>query len=276
MYQAFLDDSGSGPPVFVLSGYVSLNYWWEDFSEEWKALLDEAPRLKYFKMNEAAQLSGEFHGMGIEARNKRLEKFLKLIQIASHQSVSSVIPYSPYRRIVKGKIKKHWDDPYFIALWDVTVMLITGMASLKVDGSIDSASVLDFIFDDHPRLAAKVPAWYQMTRALLHPEVRNSIATTPRFENDQNLMPLQAADAQSWYYRRVFAERFKNEPFKPDLPKELFKPLDSVPAAMNYWSSKRMQYFVEVTNNPKLVKHERMPDTRFRDIHDVVARADLT
>ena len=45
-FQAFIDDSGSGLPIFVLSGYISSIDWWESFSDEWQKLLDESPAVR--------------------------------------------------------------------------------------------------------------------------------------------------------------------------------------------------------------------------------------
>src|SRR6185295_13013960 len=109
VFQAFLDDSGHVAPVFVLSGYISPVYWWKDFSAEWQGLLDEIPKLKYFKMREAAGLCGQFSGFKVNARNERLKKFLNLIWKASHESISCVIPLGPYKRIMKGNINPLWD-----------------------------------------------------------------------------------------------------------------------------------------------------------------------
>src|SRR5207248_2732953 len=100
-FQAFIDDSGSGVPVFVLSGYVSSVDWWESFSDEWQALLDEPPKLAYFKMREAASRSGQFAGFKIEQRNKRLEKFIALVNHAAQMSVASVVPMKHYKRILE-------------------------------------------------------------------------------------------------------------------------------------------------------------------------------
>jgi len=269
-FQAFMDDSGSGDPVFVLSGYVSSVDFWEAFSEEWQKLLDEPPTLRYFKMREAASRSEEFSGMKIGKRNERVSKFIQLIHNAAQVSVSCVIPINKYNRIVKGKIRKEWDDPYFIALFDLVTYLLETHFRLRVFGSVQG--VLDFIFDDNPRLAAKVPHWYQLTRSHLHPVMRNGIAASPRFENDHDFLPLQACDAQSWYYRRLFAEKLHNEPFKKDLPKELFSPLDQIPSAMSFWGSERLAL---LTANPPPPPSQR-PPKRFVDIHDVIANADMT
>ncbi len=103
-FQAFFDDSGSGAPVFVLSGFVDPVYRWEDFSEKWQALLEESPTLKYFKMREAAHLCGEFGGMKAAHRNERIQKFFHLIRDSCHLSVSSIIPIDPFNKIWKGQI----------------------------------------------------------------------------------------------------------------------------------------------------------------------------
>jgi hypothetical protein len=279
-FQAFFDDSGSGVPVFVLSGYVSPACWWEDFSKEWQALLDESPTLRYFKMREAAQLCDEFSGMKVTERNERIQKFFRLIRKAVHLSVSSVIPIALFNKIWKGNVggdTKHWDDPYYVALWDIVSLLIeqhfqTRMREslvTKDDQSPSAYGTLDFIFDDNPRLAAIVPPYYQIIRTALHPLFRGWIGESPRFENDKDHLPLQACDAQSWYFRRLFAERFNNEPFKADLPKSLFAALDEVPAGMSFFSSDRMRKVV------MRAPHEQRDAKRFRDIHDVLANGDF-
>jgi hypothetical protein len=267
-FQAFLDDSGSGAPVFVLSGYVSSVDVWEIFSEQWQELLDESPKLKYFKMREAASRSGEFRGIKLDNRNERVGRFFRLIREATQASVSCVIPIAPYNRLVKGKIKKEWDDPYFIALFDLVIYLVETHFQQRAAGK--TKGVLDFIFDDNPRLAAKVPYWYQLTRDMLPSVVRDTIGASPRFENDHDFLPLQAADAQAWYYRRLFAEKFHNEPFKNELPKSLFHELDRIPAMMAFWSSERLAALAaqRPLSSPQ-------PDQRFKDIHDLIANAEM-
>ncbi|HEY4903004.1 MAG TPA: DUF3800 domain-containing protein [Candidatus Sulfotelmatobacter sp.] len=236
-FQAFVDDSGTGKPVFVLSGYVSRLDWWEDFSDHWQGLLDEPPSLKYFKMREAATRSEQFGGMKATARNERIKKFFSLIRMAAHASVVSVVPIDLYKAHIKGKVHREFDDPYFLALFDIVMKILWNQIALK------SEDTVDFIFDNNPRLAAKVPRWYQLTHKMLPPELRHLIAPSPKFEDDLQFLPLQAADAQSWYIRRLFAERMSKEPFRPDLPKEQFQDLDHVRTLGSIWTRKRCEQF---------------------------------
>jgi hypothetical protein len=276
-FQAFFDDSGTGVPVFVLSGFVSPTYWWEDFSEEWQALLDESPKLKYFKMREAAQLCDEFGGMKASQRNERIHKFFLLIQKAVHLSASCVIPIAPFNKIWKGNVDGEWNDPYYVALWDMISFLteqhfharmLEAMAT-KDHQSPSAYGVLDFIFDDNARIASVVPPYYQLIRAAMLPLFRGWIGTSPRFEDDKDYLPLQACDAQSWYFRRLFAERFEDQPFKSDLPKETFSPLDAVPSAMSFFSPERMRK--TIAKAPK----EKQETKQFENIHDLLANGEF-
>jgi hypothetical protein len=58
MLQAFFDDSGSDAPspLFVLAGLLCSTEKWNQFSVEWRRILEKEPRLDYFKMSEARAL----------------------------------------------------------------------------------------------------------------------------------------------------------------------------------------------------------------------------
>jgi hypothetical protein len=291
--QGFFDDSGSGIPVLTLCGYISPYYWWEDFSERWQKLLDEEPRLPYFKMRDAAKLQEHWGKMDVSSRNDRLAKFFALIKEAVHGSVSVVIPIAKYKRIVKGNIRKEWDDPYFWAIFDIVHGVVVNQVQNSQNTEHDR---VEFIFDDNPRLAAQVPKWYQVTRQVLPPYAVALMAASPRFENDEHYLPLQAGDALAWYYRRCFAERLQGESWRRDLPKELFSPLDTISAMISFWGEQRMNELVQ--NRPKnyasMTDDEVIADLaqsrakineniqaryerpHFRDIHHLIAEADLS
>ncbi len=81
MMEAYADDSGTGdPPVFLLAGFVGRAERWAEFSERWIEALRGRPRLKYFKMKEAAALEGQFKGWSESDRDKRLATLVDIIK----------------------------------------------------------------------------------------------------------------------------------------------------------------------------------------------------
>ena len=68
--QAYIDESGGKGQgsVFVFSALLASAKDWDGFSNEWQSRLDEHPKIKYFKMHEAARRKGEFEGWSIEGR----------------------------------------------------------------------------------------------------------------------------------------------------------------------------------------------------------------
>ncbi len=80
MLQAFIDDSGRGQaPVFVLAGFLSTIERWAEFTESWHAELKREPSIAYLKAKEAADCRGQFKGWGFDARDRKMEPFVALI-----------------------------------------------------------------------------------------------------------------------------------------------------------------------------------------------------
>jgi hypothetical protein len=264
IFQAYIDDSGSGKPAFVLSGYISSVDWWEAFSDEWQEILDEPRALKYFKMREAANLSKQFAGMKHEDRNKRVGKFVSLIRKAAHASIVSVIPIGLFNSLVKPNAPmKEFRDPYFVALFDIVMKILLNQVAEN------SSDTVEFIFDDNPRLAARVPYYYQLTRQLLPPELSRLIAASPRFEDDKQFLPLQAGDLQSWYLRRLFAEKIAKEKFHRHLHKSLFAYLDHVPGLISVWTRAKCEHFA----GKQVDEPTRIPTVK--DFHELLEQVEL-
>jgi hypothetical protein len=77
--QAIIDDSGTEPQsrVFVLGGFIASAADWAKFSIDWQTVLDQPPKLSYFKLTEAMSLSakGQFarhRGWNETKRDSRL------------------------------------------------------------------------------------------------------------------------------------------------------------------------------------------------------------
>jgi hypothetical protein len=193
-----------------------------------------------------------------------ITEVLHLVWKAAQASISCVVPINLYKNIVKGNVDNRLDDPYFLAIFDVIQKILENQIAVK------SADTVDFIFDYNPRLAAQVPQWYQFTLRLLPPEHRKLIGSSPKFEDDEIFLPLQAADAQSWYYRRLFAERINDEPFPKDVPRDVFSDLDKVSSLISLWDENRLRSLVR-GQTPASASNPR----KYKDIREIIANANL-
>ena len=72
MFQAYVDDSGNyqHSPVLVLAGFVASVEKWLEFADDWQRMLDMRPKIEYFKMNEAATLTGQFRDWSKDRRDE--------------------------------------------------------------------------------------------------------------------------------------------------------------------------------------------------------------
>jgi hypothetical protein len=112
--ESYVDDSGSGdPPVFLLAGFVARGEQWLKFSEHWDEALKGPPKLDYFKMWEAEALEEQFKGWTEEERDIRLSRLVGIIKDHVLISVSSEVYHRDYQEIIRGKISKEVDSPYW-------------------------------------------------------------------------------------------------------------------------------------------------------------------
>ena len=94
--QLAVDLSGNEPnsPFFVLGGFVAPAAKWASFSEAWQTALDIPPKLEYFRMTEAANMSGQFHrrfGWTEPMRDDRVITFARIARKFASIRVSAWI-----------------------------------------------------------------------------------------------------------------------------------------------------------------------------------------
>jgi hypothetical protein len=94
--QAYVDDSGSEPrsTFFVLGGFIARSDQWGLFADEWGAALHRAPRIAYFKLNEAMGLKKQFDkelGWDADKRDRKIDDLvdviLKYTQVRIHATI---------------------------------------------------------------------------------------------------------------------------------------------------------------------------------------------
>jgi hypothetical protein len=197
-YKAFCDDSSGAKSgkILLLSALVHTVPAWSRFTEDWEKALQEKPSIRHFHMRNARAFEGEFAGW------KAIDRDLKIIALTE-------------------VILKH--EPHFVSCWlsaeshDATIRqvapsdlrhafslafqaIIQTVAEYQLYRGISTPA--DFVFDDQGDIGNEALLWYPAIKAAVPPEVRALMGATPVFRNDEEVLPLQAADLVAWHKRR--------------------------------------------------------------------------
>jgi hypothetical protein len=198
--QAFIDDSYTPDGVFVLAGHVASAEAWAAFAREWEEMLPHGVLDRYgkhhFKMAEMASNP---------ERMARVAGFYRLIEKHVALSVSCRFDVRHLRqaqsRLWLLKRPIHWepfDNPYIMAFR----CLVDGFHNYRpnIADILPLDQKVDFFFDEQTEKKMILSSWdsYMDSRP---PETRGLYGTTPRFESDNDFLPLQAADLWAWWVR---------------------------------------------------------------------------
>ena len=199
--QVYADDSGGKGQgrVFIIAGLMAYAENWARFSDEWQACLNQQPRLRYFKMREAAACHGEFHGFSEMQRDDRLRQFAQIINRYADICTYTALDLEAFKDIMgKGK-RKPFSEPYF---WPFQNFIIGSCVELW---ECNIRERFEVIFDEHVIFAPRVKLWYPVLKAmweLREPEDSQIMPTEPMFRRDDEFLPIQAADLFAWCFRK--------------------------------------------------------------------------
>ena len=193
MLTAHVDDSGSDETdsVIVLAGFAASIDVWEKFSQAWAGVLSAAPRIAYFKFNEAKTRNKQFKGFSVAQRDAKIGNLSAVITDNRDRlfKMRCTIGWADYKSSVKGRLfSKSYDHPYFLAFYNI----IFSWAAFQLSCSMLEET--DFIFDDQGKLGRKTRSFYAKQRKLFGGETRRRVGPEPIFEDDKRVLPLQAAD----------------------------------------------------------------------------------
>jgi hypothetical protein len=199
LYQAFVDESFENDGIFVLGGCVATAESWANFSREWEKLLPSATigkSGKYrFKMKEMAEN---------DERMARVPAFFRVIEDHIVGFISATIDASEVRRardrLFVPNAAIDWDryrSPWYFAFLCLMDKFHAERAVL--DELIPQDATVDFYFDERREKKSIIESWddYLSLRPF-----RSNYGATPRFENDEDFLPLQAADFWAWWVRK--------------------------------------------------------------------------
>lgn len=199
--QAYVDDSYDQGGFFVLGGCISPAKDWATFSKEWEATLPTkgvlgADGIYRFKMSEMAALP---------ERMDRVPIFYSIIEKYVLGFLSVRLEINALRRarerITTGNgfpiIWDEYADPFYIAfrfLFDMFHLYREEMTrGIPLDQKVE------FYFDEQSQKKTIFAIWDNYIKH--RGDESKYYGNVPRFENDDEFLPLQAADFWAWWVR---------------------------------------------------------------------------
>ena len=188
--QAFIDDSQTDGQVLVLAGYLASFERWEAFSVEWQQLLKGSPRWERFKMAEVATIPRN------SARWERAAAFYRVVETHAQAFVAVAVELDPLYRAAReaGIPRGRLTNPYIIAHRAILEATLRYQREMGIDEPVD------FIFDEFSQKQFIRDGW-EVFASSREPELAPLVGRKPRFECDDEFLPLQAADMLAWHAR---------------------------------------------------------------------------
>ena len=215
--QAFIDESYQENREFVFGGFIARAENWAAFSPEWEACcreygwLDRKTRKKYFHFRKMAQIS---------EHRRNIPKFTKIVFKHALLAVSCRLHMGEFeaakRRVYVPGVEIDFGDLEHIYRMAFRCLMD------KFHNSRDAYSEVigpdekvDFFFDEQLHLRKLLQdAWVDYVGC--RPETfRQLYGGMPRWEDDEEFPPLQAADLWAGAVRRAYRER-RHIPFFND------------------------------------------------------------
>ncbi len=194
LMRAFFDDSGNEPQqhVYVLAGLLAKYDHWAEFADKWQAVLDETPKLEFYKFGESRRLKGQFEGWTEDARNERVHKLATLIADHALCGVYSATEhklFEHYMRSVPVPDRKLTSDHPYPTLVAHATGAVGALASTN-----KWRDRIDFIFDTQQGFEPEIQNMWRGFRV----DWRNGEGSPNlghvTFEDDTEFLPLQACD----------------------------------------------------------------------------------
>lgn len=200
--QAYLDDSSTPWGYFVVAGHVANVSQWAKFTAEWEKLLPLAPMgnsgIRRFKLSEFGKTPEDFEIMS---------KFYRVLEEYVALSISIRMKHELLenaKRRVEAVLPIPMRWRFFNSPYDICFkVLMDTFHKIKAefDPEIPLDEKVDFIFDNQKEKAEILRIWDRYVESQ-DEGIRKFFGTTPRFEDEEHYLPLQAADLWAGATRR--------------------------------------------------------------------------
>jgi len=238
---AYIDDSGSHKqgPAFVMGGLVAGWSEWARFSEEWREVLEEKPRLAYFKLKEALRREGQFGRLSPKQRDDRCDRLFSVLKRTAVFSVTVSVAWDSLK-IPLQLLPNIPLTPYQLLVIGLMGRVTSELTRMKLSPRIM------FVFDDHNEGS-------RLERALdvllpYMPQAQQKPVMGISHMDDREILPLQAADAVAWIARRLASEADDHYPdmskWKPTQP--YLQQLKGIPFLSSHYNDERLRNLYEM------------------------------
>jgi hypothetical protein len=198
MLKAYFDDScgEEGSRTMLLAGCVHRYKVWANFSMSWEAALASSPSIRYLHMREARSLTGEFERWKAADRDKKLRTLAGVIRDYEPSLMFAWLSRSEHGAVLKPVAPHMLGQAYFLLFYAVIVKLAHYHHAMGITLPVD------FVFDDQGPTGKAAVIWYDYIKSLEKPEIARLLGSSPVFQDDKVVVPLQAADMAAWHLRR--------------------------------------------------------------------------
>ncbi len=257
--QAYADESGGKgqSSVFVFSAVLASATDWINFTDAWRAILDEPkPRpVRYFKMYEAAKCNGQFRGFSETERDDKIRKLLDPMR--GLLEVFCIADMAGFEKTLARFNPRPLRDPYF-QQFQILIMAIT---LTLLDLGITEP--FEMVFDEHKIFGPKARAWYPFVRECCDEDMHAVMPSDPTFKSDLEFPALQAADMLAWLRRAWNDNRFQQFAW---IEKELAQRM-YVSKHSQYLDEGRMQGIVNKSFTPEYEDRARKAFAEYQKSH---------
>lgn len=214
--EAYMDESiGVDDGTLTLAGHVASVEQWAKFSGVWESYLQRiTPNENGKRVFKMAEMNHPDKMWLVRAFWLAIEN--NVMMSLSYRVNIHEIEKAKDRIYVEG-LQINWgylSNPYLVAYQGLMDCFHAWRS--KVDSFIPPSEPVNFIFDDRSEEKQIREAWESYVKSV-DPEIQRLYGAKPRFENDEDILPLQAADLWAWWVRKWHSEGTPEKMAEPEL-----------------------------------------------------------
>jgi hypothetical protein len=207
VYRISWDESGGvdQPGNYVLAG-ISVNIdAWRSMNAEWRKVLNQKPRIPYFKMSEAMRTGDPesvFFSWTKKQVNAKVRRLRDAIKRSSHHVILSSFSIDDFNKAKeKSALNEKYKDPYLVAFAG-SLLLVNDSMSRSRDRHMKPVLVYDSM--DH-MIRKRATTIYDGIASTAY---GTWLPTAATYDDDKLDMGLQAADLLAWIYRNLVKDQW--------------------------------------------------------------------